>query len=115
MDANQLQHGLTAAIELASHANGFVEARAPWAAARDPERAAELDATLAALARCVATLSVMLQPFMPTKMAVLQDAVGLAQAPEPIAFADLATLDLAGRRVSRGEVLFPRAELAKSN
>ena len=110
MDANLLHQGIAAAMELASHANGFVEARAPWAQAKDPARAAELDDTLAALARAVATLATLLQPFMPVKMAELGGQLSL---PEPISLEDLPGLELAGRRVSRGPVLFPRPEPEK--
>ncbi len=107
MDALLLQNGAAAAIELARAANGFVEERAPWQAARDPARAAELDATLAALARAVAAVASLLEPFMPAKMASLATRLGLDAVPS---LQEVATLDLAGRRVHRGEVLFPKEE-----
>lgn len=107
MDANLLHQGVAAAMELASFANGFVETRAPWAQAKDPARSAELDDTLAALARAVATLASLLQPVMPNKMADLASRLSLA-APAPLA--DLAALDLTGRTVARGDVLFPRPQ-----
>jgi methionyl-tRNA synthetase len=97
-------------MELASYAIGFRGGRAPWAQAKDPARAAELDDTLAALARAVATLATLLQPFMPVKMAELGGQLSL---PEPIALEDLPGLELAGRQVSRGPVLFPRPEPEK--
>jgi methionyl-tRNA synthetase len=107
MDANLLHHGAAAAMELAAAANGFVETRAPWSQAKDPAQAAELDATLAALARSLAALSTMLEPFMPAKMAALASRLDLAGVP---VLDDLTRLDLAGRQVARGEVLFPKAE-----
>ncbi len=109
MDANLLHQGLAVAMELASTANGFVETRAPWAAAKDPARAAELDATLASLARCVAVLATLLGPFMPVKMAALADRVGL-QAPAQMEV--LPGLNITGAKVSRGEVLFPKRDEA---
>jgi methionyl-tRNA synthetase len=105
MDANLLHMGIAASIELASSANGFVEARAPWSAAKDPARAVELDATLQSLARCVATLASMLFPFMPSKMADLAGRLGLTAV---VPFADLASLRMEARTVSRGDVLFPK-------
>jgi methionyl-tRNA synthetase len=105
MDANLLHQGIAAAIELASSANGFVEARAPWSAAKDPARAAELDATLHSLARCVAALATMLSPFMPSKMDNLAGRLGLEAA---VRLDDLGQLQLAGKTVTRGEVLFPK-------
>lgn len=105
MDAHLLHQGIAVAVELSSSANGFVEARAPWAAAKDPARSDELDATLHSLARCVATLASLLYPFMPSKMTALAARLGL-DAPPPLA--SFPTLHLAGRTVSRGDVLFPK-------
>src|SRR5690606_19708264 len=97
--------GVAAAIGLATAANQFVDARAPWAQAKDPERAGELDTTLAALARCVAAVATLLQPFMPGRMGELAARLGL-DAPVPLD--EVAALDLAGRRVHRGDILFPK-------
>jgi methionyl-tRNA synthetase len=107
MDGNLLHQGAAAALELASAANGFVEARAPWAQAKDPAQAGALDATLAGLARGTAALATLLYPFMPGKMTSLAARFGLA---EVVPLDAVAALDLAGRRVHRGEVLFPRPE-----
>jgi methionyl-tRNA synthetase len=105
MDANLLHQGIAAAMALADEANGFIETRAPWAQAKDPARAAELDATLASLARALGSLATLLEPIMPERMRRLAADLGLDDVP---ALDDIARLDLAGRRVSREEVLFPR-------
>ncbi len=105
MDANLLHQGAGVAIDLARAANEFAQAREPWKAAKDPARAAELDATLAALAHAVACLSSLLSPFLPETMSELATRVGLA---DPPLLGDLAALDLAGRSVHRGDVLFPK-------
>lgn len=105
MDEQLLHQGLGAALALSSAANQFVDARAPWSQAKDPALAAELDTTLAALARCVAALATMLQPFMPTKMAGVAERLGLEGV---VPLDEVATLDLTGRRVHRGDILFPK-------
>jgi methionyl-tRNA synthetase len=106
MDAQLLHQGIGTAIQLSSAANQYVDARAPWAQAKDPAQAAELDITLAALARCVAALATLLFPFMPGKMADLAGRLGF----ERVALLDdVASLDLTGHRVHRGTVLFPKA------
>jgi methionyl-tRNA synthetase len=105
MDANLLHHGANTAMELARTANGFVETSAPWTLAKDASRAADLDATLAALARCVAALATLLQPFMPEKTQALAERLGLERVPQ---LAEIATLELTGRAVSRGAILFPK-------
>lgn len=107
MDRHLLQHGSAAALELANAANLFVAERAPWQQARDPEQAPALDATLASLARAIATLATLLEPFMPLKMADLATRLGLSAVP---ALDELATLDLTGNKISKGEILFPRPQ-----
>jgi methionyl-tRNA synthetase len=105
MDTNLLHHGTAAAMELASAANVFVGERAPWQQAKDPAQSAALDATLASLARAIATMATMLEPFLPGKMADLATRLGMDAVPT---LDELASLDLAGRTISKGEVLFPR-------
>jgi methionyl-tRNA synthetase len=105
MDANLLHQGAATAIQLSTAANQYVDARAPWSQAKDPVLAAELDITLAALARCVAALACLLNPFLPSKTTDLAGRLGLEAVP---ALGDVASLDLVGRQVHRGEVLFPK-------
>lgn len=105
MNANLLHHGAAIALGLAQSANAFVEERAPWKQAKDPAQADALDATLAGLARAVATLAALLQPFIPARAASLAERLGLDGVPK---LDDLASLDLTERRVSRGDVLFPK-------
>jgi methionyl-tRNA synthetase len=107
MDANLLHQGIGAAMDLAGAANGFIEEQAPWTLAKDPDAATRLDDTLAALARTLAALAAMLEPFMPAKMARLARSVGLEDVPLLDA---VAALDLAGNPARRGDVLFPRAD-----
>ncbi len=109
MDAHLLHEGLQAAFDLAAAANGFVTSREPWALAKAPERAAELDEVLHALARAIVSLSAMLAPFMPTKMASLAGRLGLPEVP---LLGDLEGLSLNGKNVERGHILFPRPDPA---
>jgi methionyl-tRNA synthetase len=107
MDGNLLHQGASAAMELAGAANGFIEERAPWSQSKSPAQADALDATLGALARALAALSAMLEPFMPVKMERLATSLGLDGVPF---LDDVADLDAAGRTVERGDVLFPRPD-----
>jgi len=108
MDAGLLHLGIHAALELASHANGFVEDQAPWALAKDAEGKEELDATLASLARSLLVLATLLQPIMPGKMEELARRLGVEVVPT---LHQALELELAGRAVTRGDPLFPRADL----
>jgi methionyl-tRNA synthetase len=105
MDANLLHHGAAQALELASQANGFIEERAPWSQAKQPDQASALDDTLASLIRALAALAVLLTPFIPARARYLADRLGL---PEVLLLDDLDRLDLAGRSIARGDVLFPK-------
>ncbi len=107
MDANLLHQGIATAMELAAAANAFVGERAPWEQAKDPALSQALDSTLASLARVLAALDTMLEPFMPERMRVLASELGLEAVPM---LADVANLDLTGRAVTKGEGLFPRPD-----
>ena len=112
MDEYLLHEGAAAALELVSVANAFVGEQAPWKLAKDPERAAELDAVLASLARALAVSAVLLTPYMPSKAAELWRQLG---APRQLPTLDeLPSLGTAGWRVQKGDVLFPRPDLAPS-
>lgn len=108
MDGFLLHQGAAAALELAGAANGFIEERAPWKLARDEEKAAELDAVLAALARTLGRLAILLQPFLPTKMEELWRALGRDDSIGTLS--GFRGLDLAGSVVERAAVLFPKPE-----
>jgi methionyl-tRNA synthetase len=105
MDANLLHQGASAAMDLASAANQFIEQRAPWSLAKDPAASAELDATLASLARTAVALATLLHPFSPGKIGELLPGLGLESLP---ALDDVAELPMAGRKVEKGAVLFPK-------
>jgi len=56
--------------------NRYVEERAPWQLARDPDQASQLDQTLASLAEGIRALSVLLTAYMPDATARLLEALG---------------------------------------
>jgi methionyl-tRNA synthetase len=105
MDENLLHHGAAAAIELASAGNVFIEERAPWAQAKDPARAADLDDTLGALVRALIAIATMLQPFVPARASEMARRLGLSDI---VPLEEVVTANVSGRRVQRGDVLFPK-------
>jgi len=111
MDANLLHQGAAAAMELAVATNGFIEAQAPWVQARDPGKAAELDSTLASLARTILTAATLLEPFMPNRMRDLCARFGIERIP---LLSEVRDLDVAGHKASRGDILFPKESTAGS-
>jgi methionyl-tRNA synthetase len=108
MDGYLLHEGITATMELARAANGFIEEQAPWKLAKDESGGAQLDAALGSLARTLGRLALLLSPFTPGKCNELWRALGREDGlPGLDAFADL---DLTGSTVDRQAVLFPKIE-----
>ncbi len=107
MDELRVHDALASAMDLARTANGYVDRREPWAHAKDPERAGELDETLATLARALTVLTALFLPVTPEKMTDLARMLGLDAVP-PLEKA--AAMSLAGRRVSKGIPLFPKPD-----
>tara|TARA_B100001123_G_scaffold425726_1_gene538969 strand:- start:11575 stop:13143 length:1569 start_codon:yes stop_codon:yes gene_type:complete len=108
VEGYRLNEALGAAMDLARRANGYVEQREPWAHAKDPARAADLDETLATLARTLATLAALFQPVCPSKMRELAARLGLAEVPT---LDQAGKIGLGGNTTRKGELLFPRADL----
>jgi methionyl-tRNA synthetase len=106
-----LHEGAAVAFKLVSEANSFVEAKAPWKLAKAPDGAGELDATLAALVRTLATTAVLLSPFMPRKMDTLWRQLGSGMAMPVLAAVE--NLQVGGWKVEPAEALFPRPERAE--
>ncbi len=111
LDGCHVDDGAAQWMELAARANRYVEETAPWKLAKDGADA-ELDSVLANLARTVARLAVLALPFIP---ATAERVWALLGGSEPVARArlgDLATLDLAGRKVEKPPILFPKPKPA---
>ena len=112
MDALLLHRGATAAWDLVSEANGWVERRAPWTQAKSGDEAG-LDMTLGALARALARLAVLASPFLPAASSKLWTALGLAdRSPVERAWDHVSDPRVAGRRTTRIAPLFPKPEKA---
>ena len=106
LDDYRLHDALAAAMDLARASNSYVENQEPWALAKDPARAGELDHTLASLVRVLAVLSALFQPVCPSKMQELASRLGLQRVPTLEGSQDV---NLAGHEVHKGDPLFPRA------
>jgi methionyl-tRNA synthetase len=107
MDAHLLHEGAERAWRLVDRANGFVEERAPWSLAKQG-KTAELEETLAALARGVARITLLASPFMPGKAQVVWQALGM---PGEVTSASWDTLErppTAGAQTEKRAPLFPK-------
>jgi len=111
MAAYRVHDALAAAMDLARDANGWVEERQPWAEAKDPARAADLDETLATLARALVCLAALFQPVVPAKMTDLCGRLGLDRVPT---LAEAQDLVVSGRNVRKDAPLFPKVDLTEA-
>ena len=107
MDALDLRTGAEAAWSLVSAANLFVQQSAPWTLAKTQQEA-ELDRTLAALARALGRLTVMVSPFTPGKAQRLWESLGLEGHVAAASWAAAEHPEVPGRQTRRAEVLFPK-------
>jgi methionyl-tRNA synthetase len=104
-----LHEGLQAAWRCVARGNEYVDRQAPWALAKDPQRAAQLDETLGALVRNLARLAVLIFPYMPAKAEHLWRQLGAPGRLEQQRIGEeLMALDGSGWQVVKGEPLFPR-------
>jgi methionyl-tRNA synthetase len=101
LDAVQPHLALAAIVELSSAVNRYVDGRAPWKTAKQPETAAQARTTLHFACLALARLAALLAPFLPAAAAEIAARVG--------AGADGAVAP--GAKVSKGAPLFPRVEL----
>ncbi len=108
MDALLLHKGGAAAWELVTAANGYVDRRAPWVQAKSGDNAG-LDETLAALARALVRLAILLSPFIPDASGKLWSALGLGDAlPSSGAWDHVKKPVIKHAQTSRISALFPK-------
>ncbi|HET8649230.1 MAG TPA: methionine--tRNA ligase [Gemmatimonadales bacterium] len=111
MDALDLSGGLDAAWGLVAAANQYIQETAPWSLAK-AGRDAELDSALAAAARCLYRLAVLIGPALPSKAEALWRLLGEPGSPaDALAWQQLAAPPVAGCQVARSEGLFPRQSI----
>src|SRR5207245_9013996 len=104
-----LEQGAAQWMELAAHANRYIEETAPWKLAQRGQDA-ELDTVLANLARTVARLAVLAAPFIPRAAATVWGLFGERAPLETIRLDDLETLSAERLQVAKPPVLFPKPE-----
>ncbi len=107
MDAFAIGDALDRIWQLVRRLNRYVEEQAPWALAKDPARAAELDRTLATLVEGVRVLAVQLHPFIPGAMGELLRAAGTEELDWASAGGDEVPR---AKQVAKLAPLFPRID-----
>jgi methionyl-tRNA synthetase len=113
MDAFALHGGVAAAFQLVDAANEYIAAVEPWATARDPSRAAELDRQLCDVSEAVRIAAVLLTPVMPGSCREVLARVGAGgDGAEPNLDRDgvWTTPPGAERQITKGDPLWPRLD-----
>jgi methionyl-tRNA synthetase len=100
MDELAFSDALQAIWYLISRANNYIEKEAPWGLAKAKETE-KLQAVLFNLCEVLKTAAVLISPFMPTTAEKIWGQLGLAL---PLNL----TTNLAGVKINKGQVLFPR-------
>ena len=105
--------GLEKIFRCIARANKYIDETAPWVLAKDESKKARLATVLYNLLDCVRRAAILLSPVMPHTAPLIFEQIG--------ASAENTTLDAASLRnalpsdveVKKGEVLFPRIDIAK--
>jgi len=107
------RRALEALFRVVDAANGYLEKREPWRAAKDAARAGEVATTLATACEALRVVGVLLAPFLPHASAEILARVGAPHPAEALPLPEAArwgAVSLAGRAVVQGPPLFPRHE-----
>jgi methionyl-tRNA synthetase len=112
MEEFAFQRALAAIWELIGTVNRYVDAMAPWALAKDPDKRERLATVLYTIAEALRGLGILLDPFLPGAAAKIRGAVG---APAP-SHADLGWGRLApGTPITKLSGLFPRIDVGATS
>ena len=113
MDGLALHQGMAAVFDLIDATNEFIARSEPWAIAKDPARAVDLDGQLYEICEAVRVAAVLLLPVMPVSCAEILRRMGERRDATALRLpADSAWMTVGDRLVVRGDPLWPRLEAA---
>ena len=110
MDQYALHRGAAAAFDLIDATNEFIATAEPWAVAKDPARASDLDQLLYEIGEAVRVAALLLLPVMPTSCAEVLGRVGEHRPVDTLRLGDAAWSAVAERQIAKGDPLWPRLE-----
>jgi methionyl-tRNA synthetase len=113
LDGYRLEEGAAHWMDLAARANRYIQETVPWELAKGGAgKAAELDRVLGELARTVARLAVLGQPFVPGAAEAIWSLFPEAPRLSGVRLQGVAGLDVAGQRIAKPPILFPKPKPA---
>ncbi len=113
METLELHRSLEAVFRLVDATNQYLDRRAPWKAAKDPAREAEVRTALHTCCQALRTIGLLLLPFIPDAAGALLERLGSAELTSTRRLLEEASSwDAlpAGTPTRKGEALFPRME-----
>ena len=97
---------------LVRRANKYIDEKAPWVLAKDPEKKPELDAVLKNLAEAIRIISILIYPFMHTTSKEIRKQMGLWYS--DVVWEDAFEFEMMyGEQVKKGDAIFPRLDIEK--
>jgi methionyl-tRNA synthetase len=113
VEAMEFHRALEAAFGLVDTTNRYLDTKAPWKAAKQPEREAEVRTVLYTCCQALHAIAILLAPFLPEASAEILRRVGASDALDGARLpGDGARLDALapGTPTTKGDALFPRVE-----
>ena len=93
-------------------ANKYIDEKAPWVLAKDPEKKPELDTVLKNLAEAIRIISILIYPFMHTTSKEIRKQMGLWYS--DVVWEDAFEFEMMyGEQVKKGPAIFPRLDIDK--
>jgi len=113
MEKYAFQNAIADVIKVTSRANKYIDETAPWILGKDESKKARLSAVLYNLLETIRICTVLLRPVMPDSCVKIFEQIGVSE--------DLTSYDSAtsfgalpkAATVRKGEIIFPRLDLAK--
>jgi methionyl-tRNA synthetase len=110
----EFRQALEAIFAVVDATNRYLDARAPWKAARDPDREEEVRTTLYTCCQALRSVALLLAPFIPDAARTILERVGLPDAIEHARLPEDAgswNTPPPGTPTTKGASLFPRVEM----
>ena len=112
-DEMQFSQALTELWALISRTNKYIDETAPWVLAKDEANRARLAAVMYNLCEAIRIISILVSPFLPHTAPKIQAQLGAPAAVLSWEQAGEWGLLPAGFSVQKGEIIFPRIDIAK--
>jgi len=113
LDNLQFSTALTELWKLISRTNKYIDETAPWQLAKNEASRARLAAVIYNLCESIRVISILLEPFMPSTSQKIREQIGFGVSISSWEDAGKWGLLPAGLAVTKGEIIFPRSDLAK--